>query len=124
MDPLEGEALMELSPTLSFPAVDRLMGGTGPGIQEKPGIERDRDDDYREGALPGLRLSARSLANVLPLNLSLEASETNPQLLMQRILPSEMVILMTFEVAMEIFRERSRSAFPTPPWSRSPASCR
>ncbi len=29
MDPLEGEALMELSPTLSFPAVDRLMGGQG-----------------------------------------------------------------------------------------------
>jgi len=39
-------------------------------------------------------------ANVLPLNLSLEASETNPQLLMQRYLPSEMVILMTFEVSM------------------------
>ncbi len=42
----------------------------------------------------------RRWANVLPLNLSLEASETNPQLLMQRILPSEMVILMTFEVGM------------------------
>ena len=29
MDPLEGDALMELSPTLSFPVVDRLMGGQG-----------------------------------------------------------------------------------------------
>ena len=39
-------------------------------------------------------------ANVLPLILSLEQSETNPQLLMQLYLPSEMVILMTFEVTL------------------------
>ena len=100
MDPLEGEALMELSPTLSFPAVDRLMGGQGQVFKKNRELSEIEMTIIEKVLYRAFDCLHEAWANVLPLNLSLEASETNPQLLMQRILPSEMVILMTFEVAM------------------------
>ncbi len=100
MDPLEGEALMELSPTLSFPAVDRLMGGQGNVFKKNRELSEIEMTIIEKVLYRAFDCLHEAWANVLPLNLSLEASETNPQLLMQRILPSEMVILMTFEVGM------------------------
>lgn len=100
MDPLEGEALMELSPTLSFPAVDRLMGGQGQVFKKNRELSEIEMTIIEKVLYRAFDCLHEAWANVLPLNLSLEASETNPQLLMQRILPSEMVILMTFEVGM------------------------
>ena len=100
MDPLEGDALMELSPTLSFPVVDRLMGGAGQVFKKNRELTEIEQTIIEKVLYRSFDCLHEAWANVLPLNLSLEASETNPQLLMQRYLPSEMVILMTFEVMM------------------------
>jgi flagellar motor switch protein FliM len=100
MDPLEGDALMELSPTLSFPVVDRLMGGQGQVFKKNRELTEIEQTIIEKVLYRSFDCLHEAWANVLPLNLSLEASETNPQLLMQRYLPSEMVILMTFEVSM------------------------
>ncbi|MFH1744011.1 MAG: flagellar motor switch protein FliM [bacterium] len=100
MDPLEGDSLMELSPTLSFPVVDRLMGGQGQVFKKNRELTEIEQTIIEKVLYRSFDCLHEAWANVLPLNLSLEASETNPQLLMQRYLPSEMVILMTFEVTM------------------------
>lgn len=101
MDPLEGKALMELSPTLSFPVVDRLMGGRGNVFKKNRELTEIEQTIIEKVLYRAFDCLHEAWANVLPLNLSLEQSETNPQLLMQLYLPSEMVILMTFEVTMQ-----------------------
>ncbi|HQH71889.1 MAG TPA: flagellar motor switch protein FliM [bacterium] len=100
MDPLEGKALIELSPTLSFPVVDRLMGGAGNVFKKNRELTEIEQTIIEKVLYRAFDCLHEAWANVLPLNLSLEQSETNPQLLMQLYLPSEMVILMTFEVTM------------------------
>jgi len=101
MDPLEGNALMELSPTLSFPVVDRLMGGRGNVFKKNRELTDIEQTIIEKVLYRSFDCLHEAWANVLPLNLSLERPETNPQLLMQEYLPSEMVILMTFEVTMQ-----------------------
>jgi len=100
MDPLEGKALIELSPTLSFPVVDRLMGGAGNVFKKNRELTEIEQTIIEKVLYRAFDCLHEAWANVLPLNLSLEQSETNPQLLMQLYLPSEMVILMTFEVTL------------------------
>ena len=100
MDPLEGKSLIELSPTLSFPVVDRLMGGAGNVFKKNRELTEIEQTIIEKVLYRAFDCLHEAWANVLPLNLSLEQSETNPQLLMQLYLPSEMVILMTFEVTM------------------------
>lgn len=100
MDPLEGKSLMELSPTLSFPVIDRLMGGAGNVFKKNRELTEIEQTIIEKVLYRAFDCLHEAWANVLPLNLSLEQSETNPQLLMQLYLPSEMVILMTFEVTL------------------------
>ncbi len=100
MDPLEGKALIELSPTLSFPVVDRLMGGAGNVFKKNRELTEIEQTIIEKVLYRAFDCLHEAWGNVLPLNLTLEQSETNPQLLMQLYLPSEMVILMTFEVTL------------------------
>ncbi len=101
MDPLDGKALMELSPTLSFPLVDRLMGGRGNVFKKNRELTEIEQTIIEKVLYRAFDMLHEAWATVIPLNLSLEQSETNPQLLMQLYYPSEMVILMTFEVTMQ-----------------------
>jgi flagellar motor switch protein FliM len=97
MKPLEGNALLEISPTLSFASIDRLMGGRGQTLyknRELTEIEKsiiikiiDRIFDTLEEAW----------SSVVDLDMELKATEANPQLFLQLYLPTEMVILMTHE---------------------------
>lgn len=98
MSPLEGNALLEISPGLSFTVIDRLMGGAGKEMRknrELTEIELTLIRRVIERVTDGLRDSWR---NVVPIEPALEVIETNPQLFLQLYLPSEMVILMAFEV--------------------------
>ena len=101
MDPLDGKALMELSPTLSFPVIDRLMGGRGNVFKKNRELTEIEQTIIEKVLYRAFDCLHEAWANVLPLNLSLEESQTNPQLLMQAYLPSEMVILMTFEITLQ-----------------------
>lgn len=97
MRPLEGNALLELSPTLSFAIIDRLMGGRGHALyknRELTEIEKsilvkiiERIFDSMEEAWSG----------VVNPTMELKATEANPQLFLQLYLPTEMVILLTHE---------------------------
>ncbi len=101
MAPLEGKALMELSPTLSFPVMDRLMGGRGNVFKKNRELTEIEQTIIEKVLYRAFDCLHEAWANVIPLNISLEQSETNPQLLMQLYFPSEMVILMTFEVTLQ-----------------------
>ena len=98
MKPLEGNALLEVSPNLSFTIVDRLLGGIGKEIRknrELTEIEQTLLKRVIDRICESLHEAWR---NVVPVEPGLEELETNPQMFLQLYLPTEMVILMTFEV--------------------------
>lgn len=97
MNPLEGTALLELSPSLVFAFIDRLLGGEGGQL------ERNRDLTEIERTLIERRLvqivelfeeAWREVYEIHPQYL---AMETNPQFT-QIVAPNEMVVLVTIEV--------------------------
>jgi len=99
MSPLNGKALVEISPSLSFTVIDRLMGGSGTNTRqnrELTDIEKALVRKILELLLAALRTAWKSVVDLEP---TVEAMETNPHISMQLFMPREMVILLTFEVA-------------------------
>ena len=96
MDPLKGNAVLEIDPAITFSMIDRLFGGTGQGAK----VSRDLTD-IEQSVMEGIIV--RILANmseawtqVIDLRPRLGQIETNPQFA-QIVPPSEMVVLVTLE---------------------------
>ncbi len=98
MDPLKGNAVLEIAPEITFIMIDRLFGGSG-----ETGGKVNRDlTDIEQAVMEGIIV--RILANmreawtqVIDLRPRLQQIETNPQFA-QIVPPSEMVILVTLEI--------------------------
>lgn len=98
MDPLKGNAVLEIAPGITFIIIDRLFGGSG-----DTGGKVNRDlTDIEQSVMEGIIV--RILANmreawtqVIDLRPRLQQIETNPQFA-QIVPPSEMVILVTLEI--------------------------
>jgi len=99
MRPYEGSAVMELNPSLVFPIIEILLGGTAHGASAKlereiteieqsilEGIYRIILNDMREAWLP-----------ITALDLEIETTETEPQML-QLLAPNEAVVAISMEV--------------------------
>ncbi len=97
MDPLKGNAVLEIDPAITFTMIDRLFGGSG-----ATGAKVNRDlTDIEQSVIEGIIV--RILANmreawtqVIDLRPRLGQIETNPQFA-QIVPPSEMVVLITME---------------------------
>ena len=98
MDPLKGNAVLEIAPEITFIMIDRLFGGSG-----DTGGKVNRDlTDIEQSGMEGIIVSI--LANMreawtqgIDLRPRLQQIETNPQFA-QIVPPSEMVILVTLEI--------------------------
>ena len=98
MDPLKGNAVLEIAPEITFIVIDRVFGGSG-----DTGGKVNRDlTDIEQSVMEGIIV--RILANmreawtqVIDLRPRLQQIETNPQFA-QIVPPSEMVILVTLEI--------------------------
>lgn len=99
-EPLEGNLILDINPTILYPIIDRLLGGgrEGGAMARRPLTEIE------------LRLASRitqlflaelkhAWENVLTLNLSVERVESNPQLV-QIVPPNEVVVLVSFELTL------------------------
>ena len=97
MSPLEGNALLEMSPSLTFLMIERLLGGHG--------LENSKNRDLTEierkiihsrlGKM--VQLIGDSWAEILEMDSQLVDMETNPQFT-QIVAPNEMVVVVTMEV--------------------------
>lgn len=99
-EPLEGNLILDLNPSILYPIIDRLLGGgkeTGP-IARRPLTEIEL---RLVGRITGLFLEEmrRAWDNVLPLSLSVLRVESNPQLV-QIVPPNEVVVLISFELTV------------------------
>lgn len=99
-EPLSGEMIIELNPTICFPFIDKLLGG---GHTASVAPERTFTDIES-------RLVAQVMDNIIhhlqetwdpiaQLRFAVTDTETNPQIL-QNVAPNEIVVLLTFEIRM------------------------
>lgn len=99
-DPLSGEMIIELNPTICFPFIDKLLGG-GHSVAAAPertftDIEKRLISQIMDNVIHHLQETWEPIAQ---LRLSVIDNETNPQIL-QNVAPNEIVVLLTFEIRM------------------------
>jgi flagellar motor switch protein FliM len=99
-EPLEGNLILDINPSILYPIMDRLLGGgrdAGP-LSRRPLTEIELRLVSR---ITGLFLKElqRAWEGLLPLTLSVERVESNPQLV-QIVPPNEVVVLISFELTL------------------------
>ncbi|MCA9121588.1 MAG: flagellar motor switch protein FliM [Planctomycetaceae bacterium] len=99
-EPLEGNLILDINPSVLYPIIDRLLGGgkqSGP-LARRPLTEIELRLVSRITALFMIELR-RAWENVLELEISVERVESNPQLV-QIVPPNEVVVLVSFELTL------------------------
>ncbi len=102
-EPLAGNLIIDLDPTILFPIIDRLLGGREAGAQIKrtlTEIELRLVSRITDLLLRELKTAWK---NILELDLEVIRVESNPQLV-QIVPPNEVVVLISFEVLMHEIR--------------------
>jgi flagellar motor switch protein FliM len=99
-DPLEGNLVLDINPSILYPIIDRMLGGgkeAGP-VARRPLTEIELRL-VRKITTKFLAELKKAWDNVLPLTLEVERVESNPQLV-QFVPPNEVVVLISFELAI------------------------
>jgi flagellar motor switch protein FliM len=99
-EPLEGNLILDLNPSILYPIIDRLLGGGREAgvLARRPLTEIELRIVSR---ITGLFLEElhRAWENVLELRLAVLRVESNPQLV-QIVPPNEVVVVVSFELAL------------------------
>lgn len=103
-EPLEGNLILDINPSILYPIIDRLLGGgrEGGAIARRPLTEIELRLVARITML-FLEELRRAWENVLDLKLEVLRVESNPQLV-QIVPPNEVVVLVSFELALRDIR--------------------
>lgn len=97
MDPLPGNAVLEIDPTISFCMIDRLFGGRGAIAGNKNRDLTDIEQEVMEGVIVCILANLREAwTQVIDLRPRFQTIETNPQFA-SIVPPNEMVVLITLE---------------------------
>lgn len=113
MDPMDGNCVLELNPSLVFPMLDGLLGGSGQGVDEEM-----REITEIERSIMGgvLRIVLHDLkeawAPVAEIQFAIENTETQPQL-MQILSPNEAIVAIGFEITMGEVRGMMNFGIPS-----------
>lgn len=111
-EPLEGNLILDINPSVLYPIIDRLLGGgrqTGAAAR-RPLTEIELRLVSRITSLFLAELR-RAWENVVALELSVERVESNPQLV-QIVPPNEVVVLVSFELSLGDIRGMMNLCIP------------
>ncbi len=110
--PLEGNWILDLSPSMLYPIIDRMLGGTvkTDGALKRPLSEIELRLASRV-TTTFLRELEHSWRNVIELDMEVERVESNPQLV-QIVPPNEVVIMISFELMMGSVRGMANLCIP------------
>ena len=97
LNPLEGTVLMEMSPTLAFTVVDRLLGGQGQVTEKNRDLTEIERTIVEHRLTQIINLTEEAWSEVYELKPQFMTMESNPQFT-QIVAPNEMVVLVTLEV--------------------------
>ena len=111
-EPLEGNLILDINPSILYPIIDRMLGGG-----REMGITTRRPLTDIELRLVGrittlfLEELKRAWENVLALTLAVVRVESNPQLV-QIVPPNEVVVLISFEITVGEMRGMMNLCIP------------
>lgn len=99
-EPLEGQLILDINPSILFPIIDRLLGGSTTSVSQarRPLTEIELRLVSRITDL-FLKEMQHAWENVLELDLRIDRVESNPQLV-QIIPANEVVVLISFELTV------------------------
>jgi flagellar motor switch protein FliM len=110
--PLEGNWIVDISPSLLYPVIDRMLGGA---VSDESTLKRPLSEIELRLArrVTGIFLKELSAAwrNVIELDLEVERVESNPQLV-QIVPPNEVVIMVSFEATIGKARGMTNLCIP------------
>ena len=110
--PLEGQLILDINPSILFPVIDRLLGGS---TSASPPARRPLTEIELRlvSRITGLFLKEMQHAweNVLQLELSVDRVESNPQLV-QIIPANEVIVLISFELTVGEMRGMMNLCIP------------
>ena len=110
-EPLRGNCLLEINPTIIFPIIDRVLGGPGNPMakeRELTAIEQVVVGKLAAKALDSLRDAWDRVVRVTP---EIVNKETNPQFV-QLVAPSEMCLVIKFQVKVKEHKGVMSICFP------------
>ncbi len=99
-EPLEGNLILDINPSILYPIIDRMLGG---GVENSPAVRRPLTEielglvSYITDLF--LKELKHAWENVVDLDLAVLRVESNPQLV-QIVPPNEVVVLISFEVTL------------------------
>ena len=110
--PLEGNWILDISPALLYPIIDRMLGGaaSSESMMKRPLSEIELRLASRITLL-FLRELQNAWKNVVNLDFEVERVENNPQLV-QIVPPNEVVVLVCFELSMGKTRGMANLCIP------------
>ncbi len=97
MDPLEGNAVFEMTTPTAFYVLEKLLGSKGPGVMVIRTLTEIEEVLITGVISDGLRHLRQAMANVVAINPKLEALENNPQFV-QVVPPQDMILLTSIEM--------------------------
>jgi len=100
MEPLEGNAIMDISPPVAFSIIERLVGATVSGSTQVRELTEIEEALIFGVVVDALRTLKDALGDFLQVNPRLEAIEYNPQFT-QIVPPSDMTLFISFEMRIE-----------------------
>ncbi|MFZ5828554.1 MAG: flagellar motor switch protein FliM [Planctomycetota bacterium] len=111
-EPLEGNLILDINPSILYPIIDRLLGGGREGgpLARRPLTEIELRLVSRITTL-FLNELHHAWENVLDLNLAVVQVESNPQLV-QIVPPNEVVVLISFELTIGELRGMMNLCIP------------
>lgn len=95
--PLDGNCVLEINPSIAFPMIDRLLGGSGEGSEpnrELTEIEINLLDAILRIVMQRLRESWSLITDIYP---NIEAKESSPNVV-QVVSQNEIVIMLVMEI--------------------------
>ena len=111
MAPMEGNAVLDISPQIGFPIMDRLLGGSGEEDEEARELT-DIEVNIMESILAdALGFIKEAWSNVINISPKLELLESNPYFV-QVVPPSEMIVLVNLEAEIGEKTGRMNLAIP------------
>lgn len=95
--PLDGQIILDIGPGIAFSFVDRLLGGSGEGFEEKRGFTEIELSILKKILREMVRLFREPWENVIELRPKVEKIETNSQFA-QIVSPNETIALVTLSI--------------------------
>lgn len=96
MEPLDGNAILEINPLLVFSMIDRLFGGLGEPLEKTRGLTDIERSVIEKVVQRSLNILKEAWENITEFHPKVDVIETNPQFT-QIVSPTEMVVLVTLE---------------------------